>query len=81
MYKVPFGLLVYSVEPLTAAYKAEIHAGDIITEFDGKKVTAFKELEDQKNTHKPGDEIIVKVYRDGETLSLTVVLEEEKYIE
>ena len=81
MYKVPFGLLVYSVEPLTAAYKAEIHAGDIITEFDGKKVTAFKELEDQKNTHKPGDEIIVKVYRDGETLSLTVILEEEKYVE
>lgn len=81
MYEVPFGLLVYSVEPLTAAYKAEIHAGDIITEFDGKKVTMFKELEDQKNTHKPGDEIIVKVYRDGETLSLTVVLDEEKYIE
>lgn len=81
MYKVPYGLLVYSVEPLSAAYKAEIHAGDIIIEFDGKEVTTFKELEDQKNLHKPGDEVIVKVYRDGETLTLTVVLDEEKYID
>jgi len=81
MYKVPYGLLVYSVEPLSAAYKAEIHAGDIIVEFDGKKVTTFKELEDQKNLHKPGDEVEVKVYRDGEILTLKVVLDEEKYIE
>ena len=50
-------------------------------EFDGKKVTTFKELEDQKNLHKPGDEVEVKVYRDGEILTLKVVLDEEKYIE
>ncbi len=78
---VPYGLLVYEVQPLTAAYKAGIHNADIIIKFDGEAVTSFKQLEEQKNTHKPGDEVVIEVYRDGETLSLTVVLDEEKQIE
>ena len=79
--KVPVGLLVYDVQPLTAAYKAGIHIGDIIVKFDGKETTTFKELEDQKNLHKPGDEVIVEVYWDGEILSLKVILGEEKKID
>ncbi len=80
---VPAGLLVDSVMPFSAAYKAGIQRGDIITEFDGKRVTTFKELEDQKNTHKPGDSIEVKVYRyqDNKTHTLTVILDEEKNID
>jgi serine protease Do len=80
-HKVPNGLLVYEVLPLSAAYKAGIHTGDIITRFDGVDVTTFKQLEDQKNKHKPGDEVVVEVYRDGETLTLNVILGEEKNID
>ncbi len=76
-YNVPNGLLVYDVLPLTAAYKAGIQPGDIITKFDGKTVKSFSELEDQKNTHKPGDKVAVEVYRNGKTLNLTVTLDEE----
>lgn len=77
---VPEGLLVEQVTLFSAAYNAGIQRGDIIVEFDGKKITAFSELEDQKNTHKPGDSVVVKVYRyeDKEMHSLTVVLDEEK---
>lgn len=49
----------------------------LYTTFDGKTVTEFQELGDQKNTHKPGDSMKVEVYRDGKTLTLTVVLDEE----
>lgn len=80
-YDVPNGLLVYEVLPLTAAYKAGIQAGDIITVFDGKQVKIFKDLEDQKNTHKPGDLIKVELYRDGKTLTVDVTLDEEKNVE
>lgn len=80
-HKVPFGLLVYEVQPLSAAYKAGIHTGDIITKFDGVEVDEFKELEDQKNKHKPGDKVMVEVYRDGETLTLELILGEEKNID
>ncbi len=78
---VPYGLLVYEVQPLTAAYKAGIHNADIITKFDGESITSFKQLEELKNMRKPGDEVVIEVYRDGETLSLTVILDEEKQIE
>lgn len=80
-YNVPFGLMVYEVQPLTAAYKAGIHTGDIITRFNGKPVKVFKDLEDEKNRHKPGDEVEIEVYRDKKTLTLKVVLDEEKQIE
>lgn len=78
-HNVPNGLLVQDVIPLSAAYKAGIKAGDIITSFDGKKVTVFKELEEQKNRHKPGDEVTIEVYRydEGKTLTLKVILGEE----
>ncbi len=79
--KVPNGLLVYEVQALSAAYKAGIHTGDIITGFDGKKITEFNDLETQKNTHKPGDKVMVEVYRDGETLMLEMTLGEEKNID
>lgn len=77
-YDVPNGLLVYEVTPLSAAYKAGIKNGDIITKFDGVEVKVFKDLEGQKNKHKAGDKVVVVVYRDGKTLSLDVVLDEDK---
>ncbi len=76
--EVPNGLLVYDVLPLSSAYKAGVKAGDIITKFDGKTVTEFRELEDQKNTHKPGDKVDIEVFRDGKTITLSAVLDEEK---
>lgn len=75
---VPNGLLVYEVLPLSSAYKAGVQTGDIITKFDGKSVTEFQDLEDQKNTHKPGDKVKIEVYRDGKTLTLTATLDEQK---
>lgn len=77
-YNVPDGLLVYDVTPLSAAYKAGVKAGDIITKFDGITVKVFKDLEDRKNTHKPGDKVTMEVYRDSKTLTMNVTLDEDK---
>lgn len=77
-YDVPAGLLVYEVTPLSAAYKAGIKNGDIITKFDGVEVKEFADLETQKNKHKAGDKVTVVVYRDGKTLNIDVVLDEDK---
>lgn len=77
-YNVPNGLLVSDVTPLSAAYKAGIKGGDIITKFDGVEVKQFSDLENQKNKHKPGDKVEVVVYRDGKTLTLSAALDEDK---
>jgi serine protease Do len=75
---VPEGLLVSGVTQSGPAEKAGIKAGDIITKFDGKAVNAFKSLDTQKDTHKPGDQVKVEIYRDGKTWIVTVTLGEEK---
>jgi serine protease Do len=77
-YDVPAGLLVYDVTPLSAAYKAGIKNGDIITKFDGVAVKEFSELESQKNKHKAGDKVKIELYRDGKTINVDVVLDEDK---
>ncbi len=83
--KTPIGLLVYDIVPLSGAYNAGIKPGDLITEFDGVAVTSFTELENEKNKHKAGDVVILKVYRvtgtdasKGEYMDFSVTLTEEK---
>lgn len=84
-YNVPVGVLVTEVEPLSAAFKAGIKAGDIITEFNGVVVKSLGELNEQKNKFKPGDKVTVKLYRmpqrgkasDGEYLTVELILDED----
>lgn len=60
---VPEGILVDEVEPLSAAYMADIQAGDIITKFDGVEIKSFEELEFEKNKYKAGDKVELLIYR------------------
>lgn len=77
-YNVPAGLLVYDVEPLSAAYKAGVMRGDIITKFDGQTVSSYNDLQDLKNKHKPGDKVSIEVYRDNGYKTLSITLDEDK---
>lgn len=83
--KVPMGLLVADVIPLSAAYNAGVKTGDIITEFNGVPVKTFDELETEKNKYKAGDTITLKIYRiegsdvtKGKYLDIELILGEDK---
>ena len=76
-YKLVVGVYVKSVEDFSAAEKAGIKAGDVIVEAEGKKITKMDELNEIKNSHKIGDEIKIKVNRNGEEKELTVTLGEQ----
>ena len=60
-----------------AGEKAGIKIGDVIIEADGKKISTMDELNEIKNTHKIGDEMKIKVNRDGEEKELTITLGEQ----
>jgi serine protease Do len=64
--------------PLSGAYKAGVKVGDIITEFDGMRIKNYTELVDAITAHKPGDTVELKIYRNGETITLQATLEEDK---
>ncbi len=48
--------------------------GDVITEVDGKKVTGMDEIVELVNEAEPGEELELKILRDGSTKTVTVTL-------
>ena len=64
------GALVASVSDDSPAMKAGIKAGDVITEYDGRKVASSDELPKLVAVTPAGREVAVAVVRDGKTLRL-----------
>src|SRR5699024_9384275 len=60
------GVYVKAIDDFSAAEKAGLKIGDVIIEADGKKITTMDELTEIKNTHQIGEELKLKVNRDGE---------------
>lgn len=76
-YNLAAGVYVKSVEDFSAAEKAGIKAGDVIIEAEGKKLSKMDELNEIKNSHNIGDELKIKVNRDGKEKELTITLGEQ----
>lgn len=73
---VPQGAYVVEVVAGSAADEAGIKIDDIITEFDGVKVSDSVKLADLINKKKVGDKVSVKIWRDKDTKDVTVTLKE-----
>lgn len=76
-YNLVVGVYIKTVEDFSAAEKAGLKAGDVIVEAEGKKITTMDELNEIKNAHQIGDEINVKVNRNGKEKELTITLGEQ----
>lgn len=71
------GIYVKSIDDFSAAEKAGLKPGDVIIEANGQKIKTMDELTKIKNSHKIGDEIKIKVNRDGQEKDLTLKLGEQ----
>lgn len=71
------GIYVQSVEDFSSAQKADIRNGDVIIEADGTKITTMNELNEIKNKHNIGDEMKLKINRNGEEKEITIILGEQ----
>ena len=70
------GAFVAEVLPGSAAAKAGLKAGDIITTLDDKSLSGFSELRVKVSTHSPGDKLRLGVLREGKSLNVVVTLEQ-----
>lgn len=70
----PAGVVVYSVADNSPASDAGIQAGDIITAINGTEVTSYTQLTSEKNKYVAGDTITVTVFRNGQSVDLSLVL-------
>ena len=70
------GVYVSTVDQFSAAEKAGLKIGDVITAIDGTDVKTMDELNEIKNKHKIGDTVTLKVYSEGKTKEIKLTLGE-----
>ncbi len=73
--KEVYGALVADVTKTSPAEKAGIHRGDIIIEYNGKKVEDMYELPRLVASTPVGSTVIIKVFRDGNEIEIPVTIE------
>ena len=75
-YNIPVGVYISQIKEFSAAQKAGITPGDIITQFDGKKIKTVEEINKLKATHKAGDIVKAELVRNGKTIKISLTLSE-----
>ena len=73
-YGMPTGIFVAQVTEGSAAQKAGIQKGDIVTEFDGTAISSMEELSSKLQYYKAGETVDVTIRRasDGEYVEMTL---------
>ena len=70
----PRGALVAQVEPKSAALKAGIQSGDVITSVDGKDIATVRDLTRTIGGAQPNSTVKVSLVRDGKTMTIDAKL-------
>ena len=65
-----------AIFPDSAAQTAGLREGDIVLEFNGKKITIDNSLAKIIMNYNPGDKVVLKVYREGRERMISVTLGE-----
>ena len=68
------GVLVAQVDKDTPAEKAQLHVGDVITRFNGKKVNDAQQFRFLVADAGPGSNVSVEVWRNGSTKTIDLKL-------
>ena len=76
-YGTPAGAAVVSVTEGGPAEKAGLQANDIITAVDGEAISGKSDLSSVISDHEAGDTLTLSVYRQGQTLSISVTIGEQ----
>lgn len=72
------GVMVSKVVDDSPAFKAGLAVGDIITGVDGESVSSGSALAGIIRGHEEGDEVVLNVWRDGASQSITAAVEERE---
>lgn len=75
-YGMPLGAYVYSADAGSAAEKAGIQAGDIITRLGDEEISDYNDLRSAVKNFSAGETAEVSLYRAGESMSLSITFDE-----
>lgn len=71
------GMYIEYVHPQSDAHRKGLRRGDIITKVDGEPFTSVDAIKALRSKHKAGDQVRLTVYRNGESVELSVLLMDE----
>lgn len=71
----PEGVVVGTVVQGGPAAKSGLKTGDVILEFNGRKISGAAELRNRIASQAPGSSVAIKINRDGIVRTMTVLLE------
>ena len=77
-YNLVEGVCVSSLTEGGAADQAGLQPGDIITALNGEETLDIAALDEVKSQYKAGDTVELTVYRNGQTLTLSLTFDEER---
>ena len=75
---MPKGVLVDGVSAETSAADAGITKGDVLVTWDGEAIETTGAMMTKLRSHKPGDVVKVKLWRDGKDVEVDVTLRAAK---
>jgi S1-C subfamily serine protease len=70
------GVLVVGVFIDSPADRAGIESGDIITAINGAEISRVRDVLDLVASHKPGDQVAIRIWRNGQIRELQMVTSE-----
>ena len=73
-YNMPIGVYISAVSSMSAAERAGLQVGDIITSFAGEKVDCADTLNAIKAKQTPGDSVPMVIDRNGTEMTLTIII-------
>ncbi|HVR35000.1 MAG TPA: Do family serine endopeptidase [Methylomirabilota bacterium] len=78
MFELPVqsGALVAAIHPDTPADRSDLKEGDVIIEFNGRKITERRQLQLLVSETAPDTEVELKLIRDGKETTVSLVLAE-----
>lgn len=74
-YSVSEGVFVCSVEEGSAAQKAGLQMGDVITKLDDRDITSYEDLVAAKKGYSAGDTVTLTIYRAGQTMEVELTFD------
>ena len=73
---ISIGVFVQEIIPDTSAQRAGLRRADVITGFNDASIFSMEQLSEEIQKRDVGEEVIVKVFREGEVLEFNVRLSE-----
>ena len=74
-YSISKGVFVYSVEDGSAADKAGLKMGDVITKIGDKTIDSYEDLVAAKKGYSAGDTATFTIYREGSTMTVELTFD------